>query len=193
MFYLDWDWVQSTAPAGASWATDTGIQQLLHTREATGLINRMTTVVVQHASSTEKIRRMRECLTDLYKLATQHPAMPVKPIPNRESLVIRRAREYIEAHAPETINLRKLASDAGLTSFQFIRKFGREVGLTPHAYQLDQRIIQARELLKHSRSQVDVAYALGFSDQSHFQRVFKPRVAATPGQYRMANQAKRPA
>ncbi|WP_231557856.1 helix-turn-helix domain-containing protein, partial [Aeromonas taiwanensis] len=30
----------------------------------------------------------------------------------------------------------------------------------------------------------DVALASGFADQAHFQRQFKRRVAATPGQYR---------
>jgi AraC-like DNA-binding protein len=33
-------------------------------------------------------------------------------------------------------------------------------------------------------SLADAALQLGFADQSHFQRAFKQRVAATPGEYR---------
>ena len=35
-------------------------------------------------------------------------------------------------------------------------------------------------------SLAETALALGFADQSHFQRAFKERVAATPGEYRNA-------
>ncbi len=49
--------------------------------------------------------------------------------------------------------------------------------MTPHAYLLDQRIRQGQPL-------AEVALASGFADQAHFQRQFKRRVAATPGQYR---------
>ncbi|WP_176518330.1 AraC family transcriptional regulator, partial [Pseudomonas faucium] len=33
----------------------------------------------------------------------------------------------------------------------------------------------------------EVAYRLGFADQSHFQRVFKAHVGVTPGQYRQGS------
>lgn len=184
MFYLDWEWVQSVIPAGAEDASRSGLEPLLRTPAASRLVDRMTAVVSQDACPADKLSRMRVCLVDLYKLTASVPPTPHHPITLGESSIIRRARNYIETHVGETIEVRKLAKNSGLTSFQFIRKFGREVGLTPHAYQLDQRVSQARELLKQQRSLADVAYALGFSDQSHFQRVFKRRVAATPGQYR---------
>ncbi|WP_246483500.1 helix-turn-helix domain-containing protein [Paenacidovorax monticola] len=57
-------------------------------------------------------------------------------------------------------------------------------GAHPHAYQLDLRINAARGLLGAGGAPADVAQALGFYDQSHFQHAFKQRVAATPGVYR---------
>jgi AraC-like DNA-binding protein len=56
--------------------------------------------------------------------------------------------------------------------------------MTPHAWQLDRRIERARALLEQGMSLADAALQLGFADQSHFQRAFKQRVAATPGEYR---------
>ncbi|WP_249279064.1 helix-turn-helix transcriptional regulator [Bordetella genomosp. 5] len=77
-----------------------------------------------------------------------------------------------------------LAAQAGLSRYHFIRAFRARTGITPHAFQTDLRIQQARRLLQAGQAPAEVAHALGFADQSHFQRVFKARVAATPGQYR---------
>lgn len=76
-----------------------------------------------------------------------------------------------------------LAVLAGMSPFQLIRKFRAHTGMTPHAYLLDARINQAKTLLREGRSLADVAYRLQFADQSHFQRAFKRRVAATPKAY----------
>lgn len=56
-------------------------------------------------------------------------------------------------------------------------------GQTPHAYQIDQRINRAKQLLKRGEPIADVALQLGFADQSHFQRQFKQRLATTPRHY----------
>jgi AraC-like DNA-binding protein len=70
-----------------------------------------------------------------------------------------------------------------MSRYHFIRAFQREVGMTPHAWQLDLRINAARGLLDQGEPLADLALRLGFADQSHFQRAFKQRVAATPGDY----------
>ncbi|MCF7751391.1 AraC family transcriptional regulator [Bacillus subtilis subsp. subtilis] len=85
------------------------------------------------------------------------------------------------AHSPA---LADMAQEVGMSRYQLIRAFRRATGLTPHAWQMDQRIQQARLHLRDGQSLATVAHALGFADQSHFQRVFKSIAAATPGQYR---------
>jgi AraC-like DNA-binding protein len=55
--------------------------------------------------------------------------------------------------------------------------------MTPHAYLLDSRIQRARQWLREGYGLADLAYRLGFSDQSHFQHAFRERVAVTPGEY----------
>jgi len=55
--------------------------------------------------------------------------------------------------------------------------------LAPHAYQINLRINQARELLRAGQALADVAFALGFCDQSHFHRSFKAYTGITPKQY----------
>jgi len=79
--------------------------------------------------------------------------------------------------------LGQLAELAGMSPFHLIRKFRAQTGMTPHAYLLDTRINRAKALLREGRPLVEVAYRLQFADQSHFQRVFKRHVAATPKSY----------
>ena len=82
------------------------------------------------------------------------------------------------------MSLNDLAREAGMSRYHFVRAFSRVVGMTPHAWQLDRRIECARGLLEQGMSLAEAALQLGFADQSHFQRAFKQRVAATPGEYR---------
>lgn len=96
----------------------------------------------------------------------------------------RDVRALIEERCADALPLATLAAVAGMSRYHFVRAFRREVGMTPHAWQIDARIRRARELLARDMPLVEVALQLGFADQSHFQRAFKQRVAATPREYR---------
>ena len=102
----------------------------------------------------------------------------------RDAERLRQVQACITARCVESLSLDELAREAGMSRYHFVRAFSRVVGMTPHAWQLDQRIVRARGLLEQGMSLADAALQLGFSDQSHFQRAFKQRVAATPGEYR---------
>ena len=101
-----------------------------------------------------------------------------------DSARLRAVQALIAERCAESLSLDKLAREAGMSRYHFVRAFSRAIGMTPHAWQLDQRIVRARGLLEQGMSLADAALQLGFSDQSHFQRAFKQRVAATPGEYR---------
>lgn len=94
-----------------------------------------------------------------------------------------RTREMILDQLEGKITLDDMALEAGLSRYHLIRSFKQAYGLTPHAFQLDQRINRAKYLLKQGNAMVDVAQQLGFADQSHFQRNFKKRHAVTPMHY----------
>lgn len=84
------------------------------------------------------------------------------------------------------VSLEELANLEGLSAFQLLRRFVRELGITPHGYQTQLRIRLARRLLASGQAPAEVAYAAGFSDQSHLNRVFVRQVGVTPGRYRAA-------
>ncbi len=82
-------------------------------------------------------------------------------------------------------SLAELAKMANMSRYQLIRAFRTSTGMTPHSYQLNLRINQARAGLRSGEAMAELAYRLGFADQSHFQRVFKAYVGVTPGLYRL--------
>ncbi len=88
-------------------------------------------------------------------------------------------------HGPATgTPLAELACLADMSRYQLIRAFRATTGMTPHAWQLNQRINLARGRIRAGEGIADVAYRLGFADQAHFQRVFKAYAGVTPGRFR---------
>lgn len=83
----------------------------------------------------------------------------------------------------ELLSLQDLSEQSGLSRYAIIRLFKSNLGLTPHAYQLNLKINQARTLLRQGKDIIELSYQLGFSDQSHFQRVFKQLTGTTPKFY----------
>lgn len=83
----------------------------------------------------------------------------------------------------EFISLENLSFEMGISRYAIIRLFKNNLGLTPHAYQLNQKVNQARALLSKGEQIITVAHDLGFTDQSHFHRVFKAHTGVTPKQY----------
>lgn len=106
-------------------------------------------------------------------------APPLPLLPHRLQHIV----ALLNESRSHDISLATLADMAGMSRYQFIRAFRAATGMTPHAYQLDLRILQARQLLRRGHSLSRIAHDLGFADQSHFHRAFKQRVAATPGIY----------
>jgi AraC-like DNA-binding protein len=97
---------------------------------------------------------------------------------------IRRSRDRIDADPAAPLTLTSLAAEAGASRYQLLRAFAREIGLTPHAYIVQQRLALARRLIRSGSALVDAASAAGFSDQSHLTRLFARQFGVTPARYR---------
>jgi AraC-like DNA-binding protein len=98
---------------------------------------------------------------------------------------MRRVREYVEVHLNESINLAMLAAVAGLSMHHFAREFKQSFGVTPHHYLTQKRVERAQEMLAQTDlSLSEIAYATGFSDQSHLVRHFRQILGTTPREFR---------
>jgi AraC family transcriptional regulator len=103
-------------------------------------------------------------------------------------LQLRRIKEFVDVHISKRIGTSELANLAGLSQFHFIRAFKHSVGLSPYQYVLSKRISVAKEMLsKRDLSLADVAVAVGFSDSSQLNRVFRKLIGVTPTVYQREN------
>src|SRR5262245_24027776 len=101
----------------------------------------------------------------------------------------RRAKEIIAANLAGDVPLTQLARECGLSPGHFSRAFKDTTGIPPHQWLLRQRIENAMRLLRSQQlSLPEVALACGFSDQSHFTRVFTKLSGTSPGAWRRLHQ-----
>jgi AraC-like DNA-binding protein len=119
----------------------------------------------------------------LTSAARQRPATPARA--GLTPGTLRRVREHIEDRLSEKIELRELADIAKLSACHFSRAFKQSVGVPPHRYVMTRRIATAAHLVRESDSTLtEIALIAGFSDQSHFTRVFVEMMGEGPRAYR---------
>jgi AraC family transcriptional regulator len=99
----------------------------------------------------------------------------------------RRAKEILRANLKGGIALKEVARECGLSVGHFSHAFRRTLGVAPHKWLVEQRIVLSKEKLRDDGlSLSDVATECGFGDQSHLTRVFTQTVGVSPGAWRRA-------
>ena len=94
---------------------------------------------------------------------------------------VRRAKELMHTRLAEKVSLPEVAGSCGLSPSYFSRLFKNSTGLTTHQWLIEQRVERAKQLLSGTRMPlVDIAFATGFADQTHFTRVFSRRTQTSP-------------
>lgn len=93
-------------------------------------------------------------------------------------------KQMIWTTPEDTFAIEDMARSASISPYHMIRKFKNDFGLTPHQFQIQCRIRKAQKLLEDGKSVIEVAYATGFCDQSHFDRCFRKIVGLTPSAYK---------
>jgi len=92
-----------------------------------------------------------------------------------------KAKQYIE-DSTDNINLTQLAAELGIHPVYFSRSFSKHYGCTPSLYQQRCKVSRALNSLSKNKVLVDIAHDTGFTDQSHFIRLFKQEIGFTPRQ-----------
>lgn len=92
---------------------------------------------------------------------------------------------YINENIEKTISIEDLAEITNLSKYYFLKEFQKFMDITPYQYIIKIKLEKSKELLKIKESQIiDVAYKLGFSDQSHFTNSFKKHFGCTPSVFK---------
>jgi AraC family transcriptional regulator len=96
-----------------------------------------------------------------------------------------RVREQLEDEPSRHLTVQAIAVDAGVSPVRLSRAFRRTYGESLGAYQRRVRIRHACERLRSPEATLaEIALDAGFTDQSHFSRVFTRLVGVTPGVFR---------
>jgi AraC family transcriptional regulator len=107
------------------------------------------------------------------------------PVGGLDRRTVDRVTEFVDADLAATITLDRMADVAALSPFHFARAFKATTGLAPHRFVTARRLEAAKAaLLSSNASVVRVAHQVGFSNVSHFRRVFRRELGVTPGQLR---------
>ena len=95
-------------------------------------------------------------------------------------------KEMIQDHIDTSLSLKELSRDLDINPSYLSREFSRHFGnLSFGEYIRTQRIEKAKELMNNpAHTLTQIAYLTGFSDQSHFTRIFKKYTGCSPSEYR---------
>ncbi|MDE6761075.1 MAG: AraC family transcriptional regulator [Lachnospiraceae bacterium] len=97
---------------------------------------------------------------------------------------LKELKQIILEMPENTLRIKDMAKNVGLSPYHMIRQFKSVCGLTPHQFQIQCRVRNAQKLLEKGISITEAAYATGFCDQSHFDRCFRKIVRLTPSEYK---------
>lgn len=98
---------------------------------------------------------------------------------------LKNAQENLHDTFAEGIRLTKLAEEAGVHPVYFARQFRKFFGCSVGRYIRQLQFQAATELLTQAdKNLAEIAYQVGFSDQSHLSRIFLNEFGITPGHFR---------
>lgn len=137
---------------------------------------------IQIIDKSKTAEAVREAFYSVYQSLQETSALTARrPHMNLNEDIL----SYIENSTTKKYTLEEMAADLGYNRSYMCGKFKRLTGKTIREYDTQCRIKEAKVLLRRTDMPLkDIAQRLCFSDQSHFQRVFRRETGVTPQKFR---------
>jgi transcriptional regulator GlxA family with amidase domain len=98
---------------------------------------------------------------------------------------LRRARDHVDRHFADDLDLDRLARVAGISKYHFVRSFEAAFGETPIRYLTRRRIERAQDLLRSADLTVtEVCTAVGYASPGSSSTRFRALTGESPVAYR---------
>lgn len=184
MFYPEVDLLQEIATelSGKPGGTPHFPEAVIHDEQVSNLLVQLHLTLDRSDDRLARSSLARRAFGALLMHHSRRPSAPQRI--GAERAVVRQARGYLMENLAENLSLEELARRVGMSPYHLLRVFRAATGQTPCAYRNQQRLIQAKTLLRKGLPIAQVALATGFNDQSHFTNRFRRMVGVPPGEYR---------
>jgi AraC-like DNA-binding protein len=108
-----------------------------------------------------------------------------RPVPGELLAHLRRARDRMDRHYAEPLDLAGVASVAAVSRHHFVRCFARVYGETPMRYLTRRRIERAQDLLRSANLTVtEICMMVGYTSLGSFSSRFRELTGESPVAYR---------
>jgi len=150
-------------------------------RELFQACRELASAIGNEATVLEQQSRLATCVQILLTRYAERRLPPPKATGTHHA--ISKVAEYLRARFDKPVTIDELCVVAGLSRFHLLHMFKKKYNVPPHAYQILLRIARACALLRAGLPASNIAFAIGFADQSHFTRHFRQVMCTTPARY----------
>lgn len=131
--------------------------------------------------------KCEELLCYIFTLLMQREAVPASAMHMKDIKTIYAIKAYLQTHLNEPPNIALLAQDAGMSEPKLRKFFKQTFGKGVFEYYQFSRMQKAAQLLREEQLTVsEVGYQLGFTNLSHFSRVFELHHGMKPKKFSAA-------
>ncbi|MCE7063868.1 AraC family transcriptional regulator [Dyadobacter sp. CY326] len=128
--------------------------------------------------------KCEELLCYIFTTLMQREAVPISAMHIKDIKAIYAVKAYLQAHFDKPPNIAALAREAGMSEPKLRKLFKQTFGKGVFEYYQSGRMQKAAQLLRENRLTVsEVGYQLGFTNLSHFSRVFEQYIGMKPKKY----------
>lgn len=128
--------------------------------------------------------KCEELLCFIFALLTQRETTPTSGMHIDDIKAIYAIKLHLQSHQDKAPDIATLAKQAGMSEPKLRKLFKQTFGKGVFDYFQSMRMQEAARLLKEKRLTVsDVGYQLGFTNLSHFSRVFEQHIGMKPKKY----------
>lgn len=138
----------------------------------------------------EMVRRLKAAAAEKEQAAPQEPPAQTEPPVGHEAegaqnFIIKNALQYIEEHYAEKLTLTDVAESVYVSQWHLSKLIGKYTNQSFSELLNGVRIAKAKELLKDPSLRIwEISERVGFTDVTHFSRIFKKMEDRSANEYR---------